>query len=122
MIQTLPSLHFECARCGIVINHDHDKDLVTKIAAHHNAIEHRSNERLGEWAIRWPHPIVITEEAENPLLTALFDEHPRADYWLDQWQLDFSLGDSGIRPEDVLATVARFIGPELELIDQWRTP
>lgn len=115
----LPNLDYSCARCGVQIHHDSDARLVRAVAVHHNAAVHRRDEfHLGDLVIRWVDGFAPEDVVER-LSTALFEwlAGSSVDLWVDNMEAAFAYLPPN-RLEPCLELIARFVGPNLEVIDR----
>jgi hypothetical protein len=115
----LPNLDYSCARCGVQIHHDSDPALVRAVAVHHNAVAHRRDQfHYGDLIIRWVDgfaPADVLDRLTNALFELLAGSG--VDLWVDDMQAAFDYLPPE-RLEPCLELIAKFVGPNLEVIDR----
>lgn len=115
----LPNLDYSCARCGVQIHHDSDAALVRAVAVHHNAVAHRQDQfHYGDLIIRWVDGFAPEDVVER-LSTALFEwlAGSGVDLWVDDMQAAFDYLPPD-RLEPCMELIAKFVGPNLQVIDR----
>lgn len=117
LIPTLPALDYSCSRCGVQIHHDSDTQLVRAVAVHHNTVMHRRY-RNGSLVIRWTAGFAPPEVVQTMLTVLCATFGPRkVDLWVDELEAAFDY----LRPEwleECMELIARYVGPDLQVIDQ----
>lgn len=107
------SPEFSCSRCGVVIQHPTDLDLVHRVAAQHIVTEH-AQPQLGEYEVRWtrPMPAEVVDRAMDACTRAFPGQ---IDYWADELRFEWSLVDGSVTTEMVLAVIGPVVDFQFEL-------
>lgn len=121
VLRKLANLRFECVRCGVVIEHESDPELVRNVAASHCNVAHRrETEWMGDMTIAWSG--FADDGVQEEVSQAVFSKPTLTDAWvLESGVLYESEGYDGEDPtEELLRRVAAIVGPDLTVIDRRR--
>lgn len=121
ILRKLANLHFECTRCGVVIEHESDPELVQAVAASHCNVAHRKeNMWLGDMTIAWSGYADI--KTQDEVREAVCEAPPLTDLWVDEsgvmYEAEGYNGEDAT--EEMLRRVAAIVGPDLTVIDRRR--